>query len=109
MILPKTGQESILTNAVMKKMTLDMNLILVPVGIAYFLVAASLFLNKKYWLACVFVCYALSNIGLFMVAKEAPDAPKIENCKSESHHDSPEPASTFHQTETRSQEDRSAL
>lgn len=44
--------------------------ILIPVGIAYFVVAVSLFLEKKYAMAFVFLCYALSNVGLYLVARQ---------------------------------------
>lgn len=49
---------------------MNTNLILLPVGFAYLVVAFSLFLEKKYAMAFVFLCYALSNAGLYVVAKQ---------------------------------------
>lgn len=49
---------------------MNTNLILIPVSIAYLVVAVGLGFEKKYWMALTFLCYAMSNVGLYMVAKQ---------------------------------------
>ena len=49
---------------------MNTNLILLPVCLAYLVVAIGLCFEKKYWMAFVFLCYALSNVGLYMISKQ---------------------------------------